>query len=275
VIYRYITPSPPLQALVKQYLLIHFEFCAATPVPLKPFPARPEQSITFNFKGFNNWANPQTETWQNAPASAIFGQHTARFNLYPSGHYKLLRVFFQPGALYRLLGVPLSAFTDAWVDAEAVLGSEVRAVNERLANAQNYGQVIQMVEGYLLRKMQSVRLAAHPLDRVGQLLEADPTRFSLDWLSGQACLSPRQFDRRFNERMGVCPKLYSRIARYYQAFRYREAHPAADWLTVALRYGYSDVQHLNKDFRAFAGVTPNRLLEENSQSPENILHLTR
>jgi AraC-like DNA-binding protein len=75
--------------------------------------------------------------------------------------------------------------------------------------------------------------------------------------------------------MGVCPKLYSRIARYYQAFRYREAHPAADWLTVALRYGYSDVQHLNKDFRAFAGVTPNRLLEENSQSPENILHLTR
>lgn len=273
MIYRYINPSPLLQDFVKKYLLIHFVLDAAKPYPFKPFPARLEQGITFNFEGFNNWINVQTQVRQIAPLCAIFGQHTTRFNLHPSGSYKLLRIFFQPGALYRLLGVPLIEFTDTWIDAASVIDSEVVEVNEQLANAQDYTKMIQVVESYLLKKVQSVQIEAHPLDRIARLLETSVTNFSLSWLSEQACLSPRQFDRRFIERMGVSPKLYSRIARYYKAFQFREAHPEVDWLTVALHFGYSDVQHLNKDFKAFAGVTPNMLLKENKQCPEKILHL--
>lgn len=73
--------------------------------------------------------------------------------------------------------------------------------------------------------------------------------------------------------MGIGPKLYSRISRFYQAFQYKEMHPHLDWLSVAVHFGYSDYDHLAKDFKQFANVTPNLLLKENAQRPEIIVDL--
>ena len=101
----------------------------------------------------------------------------------------------------------------------------------------------------------------------------NPNQFSLDWLADQACLSPRQLQRKFIERMGVGPKLYARICRFHKAFLWKESHPEADWLFIALNFGYTDFHHLFKDFKEFAGVTPNTLIHEYAQSPEKILNL--
>ena len=95
----------------------------------------------------------------------------------------------------------------------------------------------------------------------------------LDWLANQANLSPRQFERKFNERIGIGPKLYSRISRFYQTFDYKEKHPAIDWLTVAVQFGYTDYSHLAKDFKQFANVTPNIMVKEYAQRPEIIVNL--
>jgi AraC-like DNA-binding protein len=44
-----------------------------------------------------------------------------------------------------------------------------------------------------------------------------------------------------------------------------------DWLSIAVACGYYDYQHMARDFRQFTGLTPNRLLETQSTSPEEIL----
>ena len=84
-------------------------------------------------------------------------------------------------------------------------------------------------------------------------------------------LSPRQFNRKFTERIGIGPKLYSRIIRFYRAYKYKEKNPFADWLTVAVQFDYADYQHLVKDFKEFAGATPAIWAYEDNQSPERIL----
>src|SRR5690606_21108317 len=84
---------------------------------------------------------------------------------------------------------------------------------------------------------------------------------------------PRQLNRRFTDRMGVGPKIYSRLVRFYCSYRFKEANPATDWLTVAVRFGYTDYQHLAKDFRQFAQATPNAWIREDSASPEETLSL--
>jgi hypothetical protein len=71
--------------------------------------------------------------------------------------------------------------------------------------------------------------------------------------------------------MGVGPKLFSRISRFYQAFEYKETHSNVDWLTVALQFGYSDYNHLVKDFKQFGIVTPNILLQEYHMRPEMVV----
>jgi AraC-like DNA-binding protein len=273
MIYQYIAPSPPLQEFVRDYLVAHFVFDKDEQIPFKPYSPKPEQTITFIPKGKLTIKNPLTGETRLAPAISICGQQVSRYNFYLSTEYLMIRVHFHPGALYRLLRVPLYEFTDTWFDASSVMSREIMDVNERLANCQNYIQMIAVIEDFLTTKKQRVMAASHPLDDVATCIYGNPSRFSLDRLARESCLCPRQFNRRFTERMGVGPKLYSRVVRFYKAYQYKEAHQEDDWLTIALLFDYADYQHMVKDFKEFAQVTPNLWINQDNQSPERVLQL--
>lgn len=273
VIYQYIAPGALLQEYVRDYLIAHFIFDKTQTIPFKPYSPKPEQTITFLPRGGLTVKSPFSNETKEAPAVSICGQQVSRYNFYLSSEYLMLRVHFHPGALYRLLRVPLTVFTDSWFDAASVINGEVEQVNERLANCADYRSMIGIVEDYLLHKIKSVSGDTHPLDKAAACIAADPSRFSLDWLAKESCLCARQFNRKFTERMGVGPKFYSRIVRFYKAYVYKEAHPQDDWLTVALLFGYTDYQHMVKDFKQFALVTPTTWVNQDNQSPERILQL--
>lgn len=131
--------------------------------------------------------------------------------------------------------------------------------------------MIKLVENYLLKKMRSIKIDVHPVDTVSKFLLESSTRFSLDWLVSQASLSPRQFERKFNERIGIGPKMYSRIIRFYKAFEYKESHPSVAWLTIAIQFGYSDYYHLAKDFKQLSNVTPSNRVDRLANHSDAIL----
>jgi AraC-like DNA-binding protein len=262
-----------LQEFVRDFLIAHFTFDKEQDIPFKPYSPKPEQTITFLPKGNLTIKNPVTGKAQIAPGTFISGQQLSRYNFHLTSEYLMLRVHFHPGALFRLLRIPLSEFTDCWFDAESVIGREISDVNERLANCLDYTQMITVVNEYLITKLKKITADTHALDQVAANLFTDPTRFSLDWLANQSCLCQRQFNRKFIERMGVGPKLYSRVVRFYKAYQYKETHPQEDWLTIAFLFGYTDYQHLVKDFKEFAQVTPNQWIHQDNQSPERVLYL--
>jgi transcriptional regulator GlxA family with amidase domain len=183
----------------------------------------------------------------------------------------MLKVVFHPGAMYRIFGVPLALITDQYVDAQSVIGNEIKTVNEQMANAGAYQQIINIAEAYLWKKVQKSKIVTNPVSTIGQLLVENPTRFSLDWLASQACWSPRQLERQFMERMGVSPKFLARISRFDKVFSLKQINPSLDWLSIALQTGYNDYQHLVKDFKQFAGVTPNVMMQAEKNSPERVL----
>jgi len=274
MIYQRINPQPALQEYVKEYLLLHFQHEAGNIPMVKAFPPLPEHGLEFFPKGLVTSVNYNTGITKEEPRNAIFGQQVSRINfIMPAEEYMMIRVIFRIGGLFRLLGIPLSNFTDIKTDAESVVNQEIQLVNEQLAGTKDYLAMIGIVEKYLLFKTKLLKTYIQPVDKAGEAILANPTGFSLDWLSSQACLSPRQFQRKFTERMGIGPKLFSRIVRFHKAFLYKESHPQADWLSVAVRFGYTDFHHLFKDFKEFAQVTPNTLMAQYAQSPEKNLNL--
>ncbi|MBD2705354.1 AraC family transcriptional regulator [Spirosoma sp. BT702] len=275
MIYQRIPPCPALQDFVKEYMLCHFIADPACPPVIQPLPPLPEHGLEFIPKGLATSINQQTGERSKETRYVIFGQPVSRINfIMPDEEYLVIRVIFQPGGLFRLLGgVPLNEFTDKIADAEQILEPDIRFVNDQLLHAKSYSQLIKIIEEFLWNKIRRVKLETHAVDKIGQLLQGTPTRFSLDWLADQACLSPRQLERKFIERLGIGPKLFSRISRFHQAFMHKEMHPQLDWFTVAVNYGYTDFQHLSKDVNQFAGVAPNTLLSEYARSPAKILQL--
>lgn len=273
MLYKYIPPSPVLRGFVRDYLVAHFEFDKGELIPFKPYAPKPEQGITFFPKGFVSIGDQNNISVIKAPKISLFGQQVSRYNFHLTQEYLMFRVHFHPGALYRLLGIPLSEFTDQYTDAASIINGEVEDVNERLANCNAYFQMVQVVESYLISKINKAKNSQHFIDEIAAFMMAHPSKFSLDYLANQACLSPRQFNRKFTERIGIGPKLYSRIIRFYRAYKYKEQNPSADWLAVAMLFDYADYQHLVKDFKEFAGVTPSIWAYEDNHSPERILSL--
>jgi len=261
-------PGPHLQKYIREYVLIHLEIDKNLEVPIKPYPANPEQGITFYVKGFVTSVDPVTSIAEKRPSTVIFGQPISRQNLQPTHEYLMLDIRFQPGALYNFIQIPLTEFLHRNIDAELVLGREIREVNEELADAPDYETMLAIVETYLWTKIRQINKANYPFEKIGQLIQDNPQSFSLKKMAKEACMSPSQFERKFQRQMGITPKFFSRICRFYQAFELKACKPTLDWLSIAVWTGYSDYQHLVKDFKQFSGNAPNLLIEDYTSSVE-------
>lgn len=268
MIFSSIAPNPCLQDFVRDYLIAHFRFDVGRPIPHKCYAPKPEQGFTFFVRGRPRIVDLLTDEVREAPPVAIFGQQMKRCDVHLDAEFLMFRVHFQPGALFRLLGIPLYEFGEDYFDAELVLSSEVRDVSDRLATARSYTEMVEAVESYLVRSVARATQRILPVDRVAGMLSADPAHGSLDWLARQACLSPRQLNRKFTERIGVGPKLYSRLVRFNRAYRFKLAHPTVAWPTVAIEFGYTDYQHMVRDFRQFTHATPPEWAQRDRGSPE-------
>ena len=269
--FSYLAPSPALQDVVRDYLIAHFLFDKEAHAPRKPYAPKPEQGITFFVRGRPRMLNPLTGVVTRAPSVSIFGQQVARCDVQLEREFLMFRVHFQPGALFRVVNIPLSEFGADYFDADLALGSDIREVSEQLATARSYAEMVVVVERYLLRAVSKVPSDVHPADRAATHLTADPRHTSIDWLGRHANLSPRQLRRAFVERIGVGPKLYGRLVRFHHAYLFKAAHPAVAWPTVAIEFGYADYQHMVRDFRQFTNDTPNLWLERDVASPEYAL----
>lgn len=271
MVFEHILPSPYLKLFVKRYLLLHFKVGQSGASFMKPYPPCPEQCLTFNPRATLTSVNQQTGQVIHRTSNYLSGQQVSRLNLHLSNDYLMLKVVFLPGAMYQLFGIPLFQFTDQYLDSQSVIGNEIKTVNEQMTNADSYQQIIHIAEAYLWQKIKKSKIDANPVGKIGELLVENPTRFSLDWLADQACWSPRQLERQFIERMGVSPKFLARISRFDKAFELKQINPSMDWLSIALQTGYNDYQHLVKDFKQFAGVTPNIMMQAEQNSPERVL----
>lgn len=270
-----ILPHPALQSIVHHYMLLHLQFNGATPV-LKPMPAEPYQSLYFYPRDPLKKIIHSTGKAEKMPSSNLVGAQTSRINIEFGQDHLVIQVAFCPGGLYRLFGIPMAQFFDISVDAEDIYNKEMQEVNEKLAEAIDYKQMIQSIEEFLLRKLKNIRHEKKPIDRAMQMMLISPN-YSLDKLANEACLSIRQFERNFYERLGMNPKIFARVVRFNQILNYKRTKPQADLLEAIYACGYFDFSHLKRDFMLFAGESPTTLFSSDQNSlkdmQENVVFL--
>ena len=264
---QFYKPTPELTPHVQAIMVFRDQTLADVSI-LKPFPPAAEQTLYF-YPGnpVRNHVITQDKE-AKIPFSTIVGPQTTRVNLSIQGDHLVIAVFFQPGGLQRLLGAPIPLVFEAnhVLDSSLIWPREMREIHNQLVEAKHYPQMIGSVEGFLLQQYRRLNPVIHRFDGVFERLLDVSHPVSIDYLADQSCLSPRQFERRFRERIGMSPKLFARISRFSQAFRLKDRHPQLSWLDVTLQCNYYDFQHLVRDFREFADTTPTQLLQQEGHS---------
>ena len=268
MIFQTFSPSPYLAQYVEAIHLRHFEFAPGATIPFKPYHARAEECLTLFILG-NEATEFVTERRTVLRHRAEFsGRFSVRTNRHISHNFLVLIINFRPGVLFRLTGIPSWHFTNTAIDAELIFPGEIPALVFRLNSTDQYNEMVTLAEHFLSVIIRKHLRPAHKLDHVCNLIMTCPHNLSLDWIADQTNLSPRQLQRRFIERLGIGPKILSRLARFDKAARWKYLHSDHDWLQIAIGCGYHDYSHLVRDSKDFAGSLPNILFKQDELAPE-------
>lgn len=247
-------PAAPLREWIRCYRIVHFHF--DEPPPAKPYTPRPEQCLAFYPKDTEDVIYPNSNYEINKQRVVLIGQHTDLTQRYIGKDFLVIQVVFQPGALYRILGIPSKELVNQYMDASIFFGNNVHLINEQLYHAKNYFTMVDILDGYMHSQVSRSKKSKSYIEAVIKYFHQIDCKYSMEFLALQSYYSLKQFERNFILINGVGPKTYRRLVKFDHAFRIKNARPDAKWQEIAWQSGYTDYQHLAKDYKNFTSMSP-------------------
>ena len=172
----------------------------------------------------------------------------------------VIGVRFWPHAAGALLQIPMTELVDHRLDLDTLWGGLAASLVDETWAAQNSTERVRVVERFLLRRLPSDAIAPPDaaLSCCVDMLDATDGRISVDALASAVNLSARQIQRRFLHEIGIPPRLLASIFRFRRVFDLVEqsSNTNAPWTDAALSAGYFDQAHMIRDFKRFAGQSP-------------------
>lgn len=233
-----------------------------------PLPARPKQLVTFFFGDPYRILFRKTGVCATSPSCVVVGPQTHhRLDLSVSGTIDVFTIHFRPAGFHHLFGVPMTELRDTTYDAPAVIGTDLRIIEQQLATTGSFRERIRLLEAHLINRLRNA-------GKLNAVAETANMLFANNGLTGVAAmaahcdLTPRQFERRFLEQVGVSPKLYAQIVRFNAALNRKLRSPQHTWTEIAHELNYFDQMHMVHDFQSLAGDAPSRVIARLAIVPE-------
>ncbi|MCI0404058.1 MAG: helix-turn-helix domain-containing protein [Acidobacteria bacterium] len=182
----------------------------------------------------------------------------------------MMGAHFRTGGAAPFFGFPISELTGNVIELDLICKRQVLALRERILEAATIGRKFDLLEQYLL----SVARARLEPDRTVAAALATLRTWpvlSLRDLAAQLGLSQKQMIARFDTRVGLTPKLTSRVFRFQKVLKRVHVDRAPDWPDVAVDCGYYDQAHLIHEFQEFAGVSPGFYATHQSEYPDYLI----
>lgn len=267
-------PHPALKEFVNNIMIQRVEPDPSQPNPVLPMPPIQEQAIFF----FPHDPVFQSELESGhklieLPRIALVARRINRLNVVMGYDHLVIKIGFQPGGLFRLLGIPMNEFRADNVPCEsaALIDREAPFILEQLHEAASFEHMVVILQKWMLGKLYHLKKEL-PIDRALPYIIKNGTLSNIIEVAAQSCVSIRQLERLFQRRIGLPPQYYARLVRFTKAWIIKESNPAMNWTNLAYQSGYFDQMHLIHDFKEFAGVTPSVVQKDLQNAPFSLEH---
>jgi AraC-like DNA-binding protein len=181
--------------------------------------------------------------------SFIAGLHDAPALTEHAGEGHGIQAYLTPLGARRLLGMPMGELTRQVVELEDLIGRS--ELPERLATAPDWSTRFTLLERAIAERTLAAPPVAAELEWIWRRLHDG---VPIGALAEELGWSRRHLAVTVRRELGMAPKPLARLLRFERAVERLRA--GAELADVALDSGYYDQAHFNRDFKAFAGVTP-------------------
>lgn len=172
----------------------------------------------------------------------------------PNGSH-LISVSLKPLGAWRLLRLPMTDVTGQVPLISAIWGRRMDLMCDQLLDVEGPAQRFELLENWLRQRLDLSRRVPAWLPHASRQLELSHGQIGIHELSRELGISRALLHRDFREHIGLAPKVYARMCRFYHLMTY-PAESYGAWLDRAEQLGYYDDSHLHRDFRAITGSTP-------------------
>lgn len=188
--------------------------------------------------------------------SEIVGVVKGRFVKVLHGLGRVFGVKFWPGGFYPFWDAPVSDLTNRVISLSEVFGKSGKIFAEAVTACTYDEGIVELAEELLHARNpirdENVVVVRQIVDQIA----VEPSITKVDDLIPGVGMSKRTLQRLFRRYVGVSVKWVIQRYRMHEAIeQIGRGHPV-DWARLAINLGYFDQAHFIKDFKRFAGRTP-------------------
>jgi AraC-like DNA-binding protein len=181
----------------------------------------------------------------------------------------MMGAHFRTGGTAPFFGFPISELTSHVVELDLIWKGEIVSLREQLIEANTVDAKFDLLEAYLIGRAHSRLEPDKTISAALAMLNSWPV-IPLRELASRLGVSHKQMIARFDCRVGLTPKLTSRILRFRKSLAAAHRVPTPDWSDLAAACGYYDQAHLIHEFQEFAGMTPTEYQRNRTEYPHYI-----
>jgi AraC-like DNA-binding protein len=266
-------PHDALREFVNNITIQRVMLDPLQPKPVFPMPPIQEQALFFYPFDPIQIECPLSNERIELPESVIVAKRLKMLNVFMGHNHLVVKIGFQPGGLFRLLGIPISELqADDMLNAsEDLLGREIPLTLQQLKDADSYNKMAAVLESWLLGKLAKLKNEL-PIDKALPSIIKTGTLHNISEIASQSCVSIRQLERLYKQRIGLSPQHYARLVRFTKAWIKKENNHQLKWTNLAYECGYFDQMHLIRDFKEFTGIAPSLIQKDLQDLPCSLQH---
>jgi AraC-like DNA-binding protein len=216
-------------------------------------------ALVFRLAGepLRRFADERDGTGTRLPDAAVLGVHASYALRDTSVPRTTIGVHFRPGGAAALLGFPARLVTGLTVGLEDLWeGAGAGVVHARLVEAATPEARFAVLAEALSARLAHGRRQNPAVSYALRRLSATPALARISPVRVETGYGPKRFIELFTDAVGLTPKLLCRVQRFQAAIELLARGAPVEWAAVAADDGFADQSHLNREFRAFAGITP-------------------
>ena len=254
MIHRVIKPSEILKPYINYYYVLEVKNFAKFPSKQRAYPYG---CIVLVF----HYEHPflfqkRNELAEIEPQTVICGQQTSYYDLSPAGKVGMIFVVFHPYGAGMFFKLPMTEIANQNLAFENIVNKEAREIEDKIVNAISIRERITIIEDYLINKLsQNIQDTSQILAAFNKIIYNNG-QTSVKVLADTACLSIKQFERKFSSLIGLKPKQFLRIYRFQKVLNILNKKTFNNLTSLAYENGYYDQAHFIHDFKTFTGLTP-------------------
>jgi AraC-like DNA-binding protein len=192
----------------------------------------------------------------------VCGQQASYYDLCPGGKTGMILVMFRPYGAGVFFKMPMLEISDQNVALEQLAGIEAKEIEDRILNAANNQERIQLIEKFLTNKLIRNHHDQQQVKAVLYRMMQSRGQISIKELAETACLSVKQLERKFSGSIGLNPKQFIRIVRFQHVLKIHRNGFTGSLTSLAHESGYYDQAHFIHDFKRITGSAPRKFFYE-------------